>query len=250
MIPPEYMELMNLELDGTITPAEARCLADYLAQHADAHSYYLEMRRALGLFGGVPLLEPPTGLRPRILAAVARKPTGRGRWRSLRVSPALAGAFGVGLVVGMILLGTIYRIPPAWLTVPSTEIPGSIVAEVAAGHGVAGEPLQISLAGISGTVRTYADGDEILIRLGLECDRRVDVRFEYDERLACAAYRTESPTSCDITFSGKQIELTHDGHGAYDFVLQHTELITPSIRMQILEDRRVLFERSFVPARD
>ena len=119
MIKPEYIELMNQELDGTNSAKQSRDLEKYLSSREDARTYYRELAEAVDVFAKVEMLSPPPGLGNSILAQVDQRAGGlperaispghRSLWDSLRdllrprLEPAYAFTFAAGLVLGLAL---------------------------------------------------------------------------------------------------------------------------------------------------
>ena len=119
MIKPEYIELMNQELDGTNSAKQSRDLEKYLSSREDARTYYRELAEAVDVFAKVEMLSPPPGLGNSILAQVDQRAGGlperaispghRSLWESLRdllrprLEPAYAFTFAAGLVLGLAL---------------------------------------------------------------------------------------------------------------------------------------------------
>lgn len=243
MIPQEYCDLMNEEIDGTIAPEDAPRLAAYLAGNPEAAQFYRELQESVATLARQSRLVPPAGLRERILAAVAAvrhqaaPPAGRRSW--LRARLGYGYAFAAGLALGFVVLAAVRPMSPSGGS-NAHDIVGAILGDVASGQGAEVVPLEMNVAGVTAAVRTYTVADHILVRLNLATDRPVDIRFEYDEHMPCEEFRSSG--RCDLSVSGQQVALDRAVGGDYDFVLEHADRIVPSIRVQLIEHRAVLYE--------
>jgi len=113
MIDKKYIELIEKEIDGTITPEEKARLRKGLEKDAEAQKSYQEQIQVSRLLHQIPTIEPPPGLKKRIINSVnfkgdtvkIRKPAFRPSIfkKFSKHTPRLAFAFGVGLVLGIFL---------------------------------------------------------------------------------------------------------------------------------------------------
>jgi hypothetical protein len=270
MIPPDYIELMNGEIDGTNSPTDSQRLETFLATHPEVRTHFRELREAVGIFDQVSLLEPPARLRQRILSAVGAlydrmpAPDAHGApdapdapdtagataksgglkafLRNLRTRPGYRLAFTTGFAVSLLLTVMVWQLTSQVGLIPSSDLSGAILREVESGRGARSESVTIDLAGIEGTVQTYHAGDRTLIRIVLTSDRTVQVRLRCNGPIACESYRAAGPGRGEFAVADRHIELTHTGEGEYDIVLQHAAALTPEILLQILENQTVLSE--------
>jgi len=262
MIPNKYIELMNGEIDGINSAAESRELTQYLAAEPGARQYFQELREAIGVFGRVASLEPPAGLRERILAELqeARAATENSRitggasfLRSLREAfdfrsrPSYAYAFVAGLLAGVCLVALVWQVSPAGRGGDFDNVYGTILAAEKSGRAATSQAIPIDLPGISGHTRAIYVEDRILVQLSLESQQPVQVLVRYDERAECEGYYASAPGSCDLTITGREVTLTHTGVGDYDILLQYADRIQPPIEMQIITDGAVLSELTIEP---
>jgi len=112
MIEPTYIELMNMELDGTATESQRSQLRRYLEGHPEAATYYDELARVVRRLNAEPQVEPPAQLHPRIMAAVdraEREPLRAGGWFASLLAPSgrTFATFGMGLAAGVFLLAAV-----------------------------------------------------------------------------------------------------------------------------------------------
>jgi hypothetical protein len=263
MIPDKYIELMNREIDGVNSASESRTLKEYLSSEPEAQRYYHELCDAVGLFEKVTPLDPPSHLRQSILDQVdqnaqpipAATTGGRenGFWQSLRDAfsfrsqPSHAYAFVAGLLAGVVLLGLAWQMGPSSQMDDIDSVYGTILAAEKAGRAATSGSIPIELPGIAGHTRAIYVEDHILVQLSLSSQEKVQVKVRYDERAECESFRSSSPGSCDLTITGRELELSHSGVGDYDILLEYAERIQPPIEMQIITDGTVLSELTIEP---
>jgi hypothetical protein len=264
MIPDKYIELMNREVDGVNSRSESRTLKEYLSSESEARRYYHELCDAVGLFEKVTPLDPPPHLRQRILdlsvdqtaqsfSTASTSGSENGFWQSLRDAfsfrsqPSHAYAFVAGLLAGVVLLGLVWQAGPSGQMDGIDSVYGTILAAEKAGRATTSGSIPIDLPGIEGHTRAIYVEDHILVQLSLTSQEQVQVKVRYDERAECESFRSSSPGSCDLTITGRELELSHSGVGDYDILLQYAERIQPPIEMQIITDGTVLSELSIEP---
>lgn len=260
MIPDKYIALMNGEIDGVNSDRESRTLREYMGSDPEAERYFRELCEAVGLFEKVNPLDPPAYLREEILGRTAEEApatTASGhQWGFLqslrhafdfRSQPSHAYAFVAGLLAGVILLGLAWQVGSSGRLDGIDNVYGTILAAERAGRAETSGSIPIDLPGIEGHTRAIYVEDHILVQLSLESVQPVQVRVRYDERAECESFRASTPGSCDLTITGRELELSHTGMGDYDILLQYAERIQPPIEMQIITDGTVLSELTIEP---
>jgi len=259
MIPLDYIELMNGEIDGTNTAAESRRLQEYLAGSSEAVDHFRELRRAVAVLDGLQSVDPPTHLRQRILDAVeathgpepitpsARPGTSFGGlrtlWQDLHRRPGYRLAFTTGFAVSLLLTVMVWQLTPYLGPIAPDALCGTIRRQVESGHGVRGIPVVVDQDDLAGIVCSYKVDSRTLVQFVLTSDRPATFKLLGNGPIACESYRATPPAQGDLTVTGQQITLTLRGAGEYDIVLHHLEAITPELRLQVLDDQTVLFEQ-------
>lgn len=108
-----YIELMNKEIDGLITPQEKTELQNYFSENPDAKKMYQQMKHMAEVLTQIPQFEPSPNLKKRIINSLDFNRFTKNEigvnlfsWlsRRLHVSrPQLAYIFAFGLIVGFII---------------------------------------------------------------------------------------------------------------------------------------------------
>jgi hypothetical protein len=108
-----YIELMNKEIDGLITPQEKVDLQNYLSENPAAKKLYQELKHTVKVLTQLPQFEPSPNLKKRIINSLdfrqykkIEKGANLFSWLSQRFQvsrPQLAYIFTFGLVIGFII---------------------------------------------------------------------------------------------------------------------------------------------------
>lgn len=239
--------LMNREIDGENTAAETRELEMALATDPDSRRRYEELKEALGMFIGIEPIEPPAGLRDRILAGAG--PVPQEQRRSLRaflgpvLRPAMAASFAVGLVVGGLVISSLHGLD-------STDVGQTELVQ-----GMAGRDRDtLSLA--HGVVRRFEDeriGGRAVLRSGpeaivltveLEADPGTMVRITYPPGLVCTGFRNRNGRADGLRISGGAVGFRADRSGAYEVSWYRRNQTLAPIRIQIHHEGELVAEHS------
>lgn len=187
MIDPKTIELMNRVLDGVATEPERADLDRALTASTEARTHYEAISRLVRRLDAVSMIDPPSELHQRILAAVAavdrvsavrhashahyhhNKEHGFATWLRHAFSPPglrYGATFGLGLAAGAVIL----------LVVPSGR-PGDVARGVDPSH-VSGTistlsttgslPVAVPEAGVSGSVAVLDHGAVTQVRLKVD----------------------------------------------------------------------------------
>jgi len=248
--------LMNQELDGANSPAESRRLAEELAADPGARRRFAELRETIGIFTRIETLQPPPGLRARILAAVRpvapepRTPRASRARVFLREllgpvrRPALAGTFALGLVAGLLLYAAVGGLP-------GREIPGDGLLS-----GMAGPDLDtLSLA--SGSARVLDQGPVhgrarlvelaagFVLDLDLATEPGHEVRVTFGPGLTCTGFTSPGRAARNLRVSGGEVSFLAAPAGRYVLELGRTGQPLSTIVLQIHHEGELVAEHTF-----
>jgi hypothetical protein len=184
-----YIELIDKEISGTITPRERDELHEFLRKSQEARSMYDQHVQTLKLLDSVPDVEPPAHLKAHIMNSVnfsryrARhsRPTLRflGRFRRLGLRPRLAYAFALGMVVGLVVFSQLLNRPVGSPSGDIRDFYGTIgIAENASIQTVEGT--QIDLEQAEGRVDLLNLAEVFAFRVSLQSVERFEVILEFD----------------------------------------------------------------------
>lgn len=244
MIADRYLTLMHAEIDGANSPGDSRLLAAYLDANEEARRHYHEMRAAVAMLENATPYEPPSGLRRSILAATAAAgmtgPRAAGPWLLRR--PGYAYAFAAGLVIGMVLLGTVWpRLQGEW-----NPTLGDLYGSVAPDATVIRD-LVIDEPGLQGRVRFGFSAERVTVRVALEAEGTVRLDLTHDNGLTVEDLRVLGPAAPGLAAGPGSLALEHAGQGVYEIVLRGDVAARRSVAIALRLDGDPLLERVIEP---
>lgn len=188
MIDPKAIELMNRVLDGVATEPERADLDRMLTASTEARAHYEAISRLMRRLDAVSMIDPPSELHQRILAAVASvdrvsvvRPTSRAHrdhdkehgfaaWLRHAFSPPglrYGATFGLGLAAGAVILLVVLSGRPGHVTrgVDPSYVSGTI-STPSTPTGLL--PVAVPEVGVSGSVAVLDRGAVIQVRLKVD----------------------------------------------------------------------------------
>jgi anti-sigma factor RsiW len=267
MTDPRITELMNLVLDGVATPSQHAQLEAHLSRHPDDRSHYEALSRVVRRLDSQPMTDPPAGLEPRILDAVARAPRGAAeapapgsaeRGYSNRIKdflasprPRLWSTFGLGLAAGVFLFAAIqYGRPGAWdiaRDIDPTQVSGTMMASP--GREPAGSiPVEAPSGAVSGSAVVYQAEAGILVDVTLQSTVPVEWVLEFDDQ-AWSLARVEKKGDATSAFAANRgsIRGLHTGEGGVRVTFSGSVDGMQSVVFKVFQGGEPVFEGTPVP---
>ncbi len=276
MIDARMEELMWLEIDGVISPAERKALAAYVDADAEAGEHFEALRRMVSLFDRAGEINPPAELHRRIVHALrtatppraARTSLGRlgvgglrsiGLWfggrrildrvgETLAPHPAwrLAAAGAVGVLIGLFGYHLAQRASQTPGPLDLTPFYGAMSLEGAR----AGSATGIDVPGAQGTITIRRDESRVLSDLEISSGEEIEVVLEYGGTpLKFSAGDLAGDSSNGVSVMGREIHVRNRGKGNYHILYSLEDPPTTPVRVRILSGGRVLFDKGIPPAR-
>jgi len=165
MSDPEYMALIQAELDGQLDGTQRAELARRLLADPEARAAREDLRRLRALLESVGDVEPPGDLRARVLQALPpASPASRFQWpaQRWRYAALVAGVVGAGTLI----YETVSPGPG------SVEVVGTMAARLAS---PALDAVVLNSGPVTGRVSLYRDGDGLVASFDLQASAPVDV---------------------------------------------------------------------------
>lgn len=248
MIDEKYIGMMNLEIDGVLSPEDRRALERYLESHPDAREYFEGLRNTASMLDRTEEIEPPAALARNIIEAVFERHSraedirlSRGRsWTASRWRPGFA--FAAGLVAGLFLSASalliLIKSPPH-----SEGIYGTISqlkdAEIERTIAIEGPELR-------GSVQTRISGESITAELELWSRDEVLVRFMHGGAVSFEGVRALKTAAPRISVFEDRIELVLSGAGGYIIGLAEEGGSRSPVDLVITSGGEVLFSERIV----
>jgi len=260
MIEPEFIELMNQEVDGANTPEESSRLRRHLDAHPEARAYFEDLCEMGRMFRDAGDVEPPCPVSEAVMASLPGRPRPKGgRWRSLRfvaaartrMSPKLAFAFSAGLVTGMFLLAVALLIAqprgPGGPVLDPARLTGTLVAWEPPGEVLASECLELNSPRTAGTSCIEYSSGVIRADITLASERDVRIVFRHGDQIRFDSYRSPGGGEHALTVRRDRVELLHRGTGEYALLFRDLSGGRAPMDMFVEEGDEVLVERTIRP---
>jgi anti-sigma factor RsiW len=239
----DFFELINLRLDGEISPEDDARLEAHLESNPESRKTYEHMVAVSGSLAKVRDVEPPASLKAGIMRdvdarlAAGPKPGGvwdhvKDFWRmvagpSLQPRFAFAGGVAVGiliLVAGLAVLNT--------PELDQSRLVGTILPpeSVQSLNQVATIPIETDV--VSGEIESAADGSHIAIKLSLHAEQPVSFDLTYEPGdFAFRGLSDWQASTQPVTITAGSISVSSIAENAYTILLQrlHASVSDPVV---------------------
>lgn len=217
MVEPKYIELMQKEIDGSISYIEKTRLAKFLKSNEEARELRDQLRRIHDCLVETPLVDPPESLRPNIMrqivprfrsAAAHEHP---GLWGRLverfRLQPAMP--FAVGVALGVLALVPLIASRQAG-EIDASRMIGTLLN--AASEAEVIDSRDVNIGSMHGRLRTMALDGWVLVDVAIESPDQISLVMSFDPNDIAfygltnlergATFLESAPTELRLTHSG------------------------------------------------
>jgi len=275
-------ELMWLEIDGTIAPADREALNAHLRAHPEAREELAALHRMALLFGQIGEIDPPPELRERILRALdtarpprshrfglfARNGAGQtpGQAQGLshggfldrlaglfapRPAWALAAAVAAGALIGifgyhLIRLGLGSKDSASRGDKDNARFYGAMNKESV---GRDGAVLHIGGEGVTGELRVRRDASHVFSELDVRSEREIEIVLDYEgPPLDIQAGEPPARPSSEISVRERGVRVTQQGSGTYRFSFALAKDSASAMAVSVRsEEGKILYQGTVVP---
>lgn len=190
---PRLQELIQLDLDGELTPADKAELARLLLQDPRARRLHDEQRQTDALLRSLPPAEPPTGLRQSILESLhLSQKVGQGSGGG---APLLR--YAAAVVGGLLVLGLGYRLAQDEHRLETLQ--GSVTALMPSRAPL--DEVVLHADGAEVSAKLFRDGDGSRLEISSSALRPVEIVLRYD---AAAVQGQPGPEGTAAPASGER----------------------------------------------
>jgi hypothetical protein len=250
-----YIELVNREISGEITPQEAAELRRYLEEDPEARKMRRELHKTSELLGGVEDVEPPAYLKHHIMNSVdfsryrsrKRRPVIEllGRARRLGLRPRLAYAFVAGVAVGLVLFSVFL---PGSLENRYPDL-SDLYATIGMTKSVGFSPtehLNLDLPEAKGRVDLMRSADLLILEFSVRSPREFEVRLLYDPAEArFNGLRPEVGWESLTQVGDGLVSISGSGEGRFHLSLTKVTESALPIDFELLVSNQVVLSHTF-----
>lgn len=254
----KYIELINQELSGTITPQQREDLHEYLRKSPDARNLYRELLQTSDLLSDVRDVEPPAYLKNLIMNSVDfsryRARQGRPvltfltRVRQIGLRPRFAYVFALGVVVGLVVYSQFLTRPAGRYPPDVRDLYGTIgVARDANFETI--ECLPIDLPQMDGTVTLSRFADVLVFDFGLHGSGPSEILLEYEpDQVTFGGLRPGDPASLLLETGSRYIRASASDDLAFGLSFVKAPESPASFDLGLIVSGKILHSHRFVIA--
>lgn len=262
MIDPHITELMNMELDGVLSPRERAELQRYLAAEPEAGVYFDGLRKTLNAVDKWEDQEPPAHLVDRVMAVVQRERRfvdtgGEGlaaRLRKWLFSPRwrYGAAFAGGLVVGLGVYALIgHESGPRDDRLDVSNFWGTMKYFDHEDGFEQTEFLGVDLAEVRGRMSLHESEAILMADVALESEGEIEWVLEYDAKeVSFDGYRCFNGTRGSVVAGKTEMRVRQSGETHYLLFFTQKDRPVRPLRVRIYSGDRLLLERPLVSSDD
>jgi hypothetical protein len=252
-----YIELINQDVDGTISTDEKHELDVYLADHPDARRLHEQLKELPRLLSEVKQVEPPPQLKQEI---ISRLQAGSYRREQRRAKSAGFRLFGVdfdfkyayGFAAGLIFGVAVYAIALVGVAqdgqLDPLDISGTALQRGASGETRTADSFAFDVEGAQGRLQADIGRDQAIIHIYVTSQRAIEIALNFNRnQVDFKGYRLTPGQNGEIKISAGGVRLVHEGDCEYHLLFGLLSGLKSDIRFEIYADG-LLFERTIVLA--
>lgn len=253
MIEDKYIELMNQEIDGVNTAADSDELHHYLEQSPEGRRYYDELCGMTQALSQADPIDPPLGLKREILSKLRPK-TSHARtpfFDALRARfrPKYAYTFAVGLLAGICLYAIFSSYSSDGNRLNRDSLYGTIAFESVKGSPSSTIPVEFDLAEAAGTATFTYFERAVVAQVNVRTEQQIDLLLEYPDNLVFEVFKTLVSTDHDLQTENGTLRVTNRGVSDFVIVFKETAKSHQTLRLKVLSEGNLLFEKTIEPGR-
>jgi hypothetical protein len=235
-----YITLMNEEIDGIISDADAEKLLLYLGENPEAAKYFSELKETVGRIEETAEVESPNGIRDLIMESVyGRSRKGpviqaagqRSNWRSF------VPVFAAGAAAGFILFAALRPL--------TDRAPGSsdYIGTIGASDVEHGSIERFDAEGIAGSVSPSYESGSIALAVTIDTDSEADLLLKFGEGISFESIHSSEGAAIQMEADETSLLVVHRGSAEYKIRLRAIE--GASVEMRIFAKSAAVFAQKY-----
>lgn len=219
-------ELLQRELDGSLSDVEQESLLLYLASHPKERELQKHLKAVAAAFKQAPVIDPPASLRANVMQSIRSRASARPEpqpslWMSLtavfdlfRSRPVMSAA--LGFAAGML---AIMPFTGQWSgpdLAPESQVSGTILAERAWPSGPAVDELNFTEGSVYGSVRLEVLVNRLILSVDVSSEEPVEIVMGYNmRRLWVSGLISREPGHLTFQSDEGTVSVSHSGNVKY-----------------------------------
>ena len=251
MIDKRHLELIQGEIDGENSAADSEALRQEFASNPEYRAIYEDLKRVSDFLQQAKQVEPPAGLREKIIRAVApARPAVPARprpdaapaspgWLSW-LTPRTAGAFAMGLLVAFGAMSLQKFSDGADLD--TTQLVGTMTRPAGPGSA-SGDQIELALDGLAGSVSLDRQGPYLVVEFDLESARTAEMVAVFEGAGAgFSGLVQRRGEASSIAAGGREISVSGGGEQQYALLLNNPDNGAVSLALKFFVEGRLVHE--------
>ncbi len=247
MIEDKYIEIINKEIDGRLTPDESARLKDYLSRTPEAQLFYNDMAKVSTMLSELREVDPPANLKKNILNTLSvnkyvpkSKPSlVKSIIPSWKFSFKYAGVFATGVILGAFTAVLFNRSE----ALNSLDVTGALIINKPAGDFREISRHEIAAQDVSGALVLKSAEELLLAQVTLKSEQTVVVKLDFDFReLAFQGLGGVDDNGLRATVSENEVQLSHLGAHGYFLVFKKKIPALTFLNLTIMTGKSVEFQ--------
>jgi hypothetical protein len=259
MIEKKFLDLMNTELDGVNSAKESADLKKYLASNSEAKNYYEDLKTIYGIVDADRDQEPPSDLEDNILSSISfgKYSSGRtngrdggwlGKWVSVH-RLRYAGAFAVGIIIGVIAYATIKYDGDSDKSFDNSLMYGTMRSIETTDEFEQIQSAGIDLGEINGQIRVYESKQLLIAEVSLGSPGEIEWVLQFDDDVSFEGFRHIDGQDCEVAAARTETRVQQNGNNKYVLFFNNKDhLTTPMVLKIYSADQLLLYEKKLTSA--
>lgn len=225
MIDAKYLEFINKEIDGKLSPRERKELQSYLANNCEARELSDDLKRMARTLSQVPDVQPSPNLKKYIMNSIpvnkyrpkAKRSPLQNVLSSVRLNFKYVSIFAVGLLVG-VLLSVFAKMD----TVNTSDVTGTLLLKDREPDVSSVSKYTIAATEASGMIELKSAGDLVLVDVRLQSEQTVMLQVQFNANdLTLMEFRRGNDGELNANFSENSLQLSNLGVQNYSLVFKN-----------------------------
>ena len=252
MVNQKYLELINKDIDNTISIAEKELLSIYLKTNPEAYAMHQELIETEKLLDKLPDNDPSVSLKRRILNSIDYN-----RYASKKRIPVvdfilsafsgprkrLTTSFAFGLAAGLIILSVIFYVS----YYNNFKEQNTVFGTMGLPESEVLKSVEVNSMDITGKIEISKAANHFGVYVNLKSSRKYTLQIEFDQaNLKVDDLSLTKLSNIQVKKEPGSIKLIESDNSPYSLLFSAREVYPHKFLLRILRDDKRLFEREIL----